>query len=150
MAIKQFDSLTETEAILLYQAPAVVTVLIAGADSTIDEEETEWASKLVNYRTFTSDPLLHEYYEHVEAQFEGNIAHLVSNWSPENGTQALSERLASALPVLDKLDEEFAALLKKSWRSLAKKVAEASGGLLGFGSIGAAEKALISLPMLGE
>jgi len=142
------DQLSEEEVNFLAKCPAVVTVLIAGADQHIDNSEKNWATKLVHYRTFTSDPLLNEYYRRVEEHFEENLSELLEKWDPSNAEESLSQELANAKPILEKLDDEYAEMIRKSWRSLAKKVAEASGGLLGFGSINAAEEHLIDLPML--
>lgn len=146
MSIKHFNNISDEEAALLIKAPALVTVLIAGADENIEKKEREWAAKLVHYRTFTSDPRLQDYYELVKARFETYVNDLTDNWTP--GSAAVTEELAGVKDILAKLDDEYADLLRESWKSLAKKVAEASGGLLGFGSIDEAEMKLISLPMI--
>lgn len=148
MAIKYFDALSAEETESLLQAPAMVTILIAGADDNIDKKEKNWAAKLVQYRTFTSEVKLHAYYEAVQARFEADLDALEEKWSTDSGTENLTAQLASLNGSLAKIDSEIAGLLTDSWRSLAKKVAEASGGILGFGSVEEAERALIGLPML--
>lgn len=147
MAIKQFSNLTEQESALLINAPALITVLIAGADNDISKKEKDWAGKLVHYRTFTSEPKLQNYYEAVKEEFSDSLDMLVDNWD-ENSEAMITGHLAGVNTVLPKIDAEYAEMLKASWRSLAHKVAEASGGLLGFGSIDEAEKRLLSLPMI--
>ncbi len=146
--ITPLERLSEAEVYFLVKCPALVTVLIAGADKQIDKSEKNGAFKLVHYRTFTSDPLLNEYYRRVEEHFEENLSELLEKWNPSDTQEFLSQELATAEPILEKLDDEYAEMIKKSWRSLAKKVAEASGGIMGFGSINAAEQHLIDLPML--
>ena len=147
MAIKYFQNLSDQEANLLVKAPALITVLIAGADKNIDKKEKDWAAKVINYRTFTAQPKLQDYYEVVQASFEGQLNALVESWTPESeGT--ISAELASTNAALAKVDQEYAGYLKASWRSLAAKVAGASGGLLGFGSVDKDEKRLIDLPMI--
>ena len=148
MSIKAFESLTSSESNLLLQAPALIAVLIASADQEIDEKETSWASKLVKYRSFTASPLLQEYYTVVGEHFEESMESLVENWESLSKFGALTEQLKATNPVLGKLDPAFAEELKKSWRSLAKKVAEADGGLFGFASVNKEEKALMDLPMI--
>ena len=148
MDIQYFDALSDLEVQQLAQAPAQIAVLIAGADDNIDKSETGWATKLVNYRTFTSDPRLHEYYELVSAAFEPVLNSLVESWQPESTEKELSAALDGLNTVLGKLDADYADLLKDSWRSLAKEVAQASGGIFGMGSVGREEAKLIDLPMI--
>lgn len=150
MPIPAFDHLTEDERIRLINAPAYVTVLIAGADENIDRREKLSAAKLVHYRTFTSDPLLHDYYESVNESFEEALNGLISLYEDgiDSGGKAVSDELSLLNPILEKLDPPVKMKLVDTWRSLAKKVAEASGGLLGYGSINMEERSLITLPML--
>ena len=142
-------NLSDADRSALVAAPACITILIAGADKKIDKSEKKWASKVVNYRTFTSDPMLNAYYTKVKDSFSDELTRLLGEWTPETGESVLSQRLASLTSILDSLDPVFAQHLKDSWRSLAKEVAEASGGFLGIGSISADEKRLIELDMLG-
>lgn len=148
MAIKYFAELSADQSEHLLKVPAMVTILIAGADSDIDTKEKNWAKRLVQYRTFTSDVKLHEYYEAVQQRFEADLDTLEAAWNPETGSQDLSADLAAVNDILPKLEKDVAGLLVESWKSLAKKVAEASGGILGFGSVEEAERALIGLPMI--
>ncbi|MEM6631683.1 MAG: hypothetical protein AAF694_18545 [Bacteroidota bacterium] len=141
-------NLTEAERAALVAAPACITVLIAGADKKIDKSEKTWASKVVTYRTFTSDPMLNAYYTLVKDSFQDNLSHFLDKWTPEEGETTLSQTLSSLSPILSSMDVEFSQHLKASWRSLAKEVAEASGGFLGIGSVSAEEKRLIELDML--
>jgi hypothetical protein len=148
MAIKYFSSLTPEETDQLMHAPAIVTVLIAGADENIDRKEKGWAERLIHYRTFTSDPKLHDYYVEVNETFVDQLESLIASWKPQETEAQLTAKLSVLKDVLAKLDPEFADLLKNSWRSMAKKVAEASGGLVGFSRVHKREAALIDLPML--
>ncbi|MCI4667630.1 MAG: hypothetical protein MRZ79_05665 [Bacteroidia bacterium] len=148
MSISYFSKLSQEEVELLAMAPANVTVLIAGADNDIDKNETEWASKLVRFRTFTSDERLHDYYELVDARFEGDLNTLVADWSAEESQAKLTASLAQLKDILAKVDDSYSAILKESLRSLAKHVAKASGGFLGMGGITREEGELIDLDML--
>lgn len=143
-----FNNLPESERSALLAAPASVTILIAGADRKIDDKEKNWASKVVNYRTFTSDPMLNPYYTLVKERFLSDLDNCLSRWTAETGVAMMKSDLAELAPILKKLDAEFADHLKASWRSLAKEVAEASGGFLGIGSISSEEKILIELDMI--
>ncbi len=149
MTIKHFSSLTPAESDQLLQAPAVIAVLIAGADQNIDKKEKDWATRLVQYRTFTADPRLHQYYELVSEDFEEELHQLTDAWNAHTTEGQLVARLSVLKDILAKIDAEYAALLKASWRSMATKIAEASGGLVGFGSISKHEARLVELEMLG-
>ncbi|MDX1907408.1 MAG: hypothetical protein SF053_10275 [Bacteroidia bacterium] len=145
--ISYFASLDEQEINSLLEAPALIVALIAGADGRFDAKETNVAAKIVNYRSFTSDFKLHDYYEAVQSGFEKQLMDLVSTWTSEDLIR-VSNVLEGLNPILAKLDAEFAAELTESWRSLARRVAEAEGGLMGFGTVNALERALIELPMI--
>ncbi len=147
MPIKYFSDLSEAEVALLLKAPALITLLIAGADDDIDSKEKSLGEKIVNYRTFTSDTRLHEYYEEVNSDFATKLEEMISAWKP-GSTEAISEELSGLNAITPKLEASYVDLLKQSWRSLAKKVAEADGGFLGMGSINKEEVALIDLPMI--
>ena len=141
-------TLSEEDQELLYQAPAIVTVLVAGADQHIDQREQALAQKLVNYRTFTADSILHDYYEEANSRFEGSLQELMAAWSPETGQRAMSQLLEEVGEVLLQLPEDHSEALKESLRSFAKKVAEADGGFLHMGGISAAERSVLDLKEL--
>lgn len=149
--IPEFKELSQKESQLLLQTPALVTVLIAAADSQIDESETNWAEKVVGYRQKIGEKDLFEYYEAVDENFKATINALTSD---NKGTQERIANITTTLEtlntILPKLDTEFAAKLVKSWRSLALQVAKSSGGFLGFGSISAQEKQLMGLSMINS
>jgi len=147
MSIQAFQALSSDESEKLLKAPAVVAVLIAGADQRIDKREENWASKLVHYRTFTAEDELQSYYEAVADRFEADLTQLTADWQPAQ-QQALSSYLADTKPIVAKLDPRYAKLLKQSWRTLARQVAEASGGLVGFGAVDSNERAVVDLPMI--
>lgn len=146
--VPYFDQLSDQEAEAMYMAPAVVTVFVAGADHDIAKKETLQASKLVKYRTFTSELPLQEYYEVVEGRFQADLDQLLAQWTPESGQSELETKLAFIGGVLKHIPEAKAKLLRQSLRTLAEKVAEAQGGLVGFGSINPAERESLALTML--
>ncbi len=150
MAISYFSNLSDQEIDLLTKAPALVTIYIAGADDDIHKNETEWASKLVRFRTFTSDERLHDYYEVVHERFQADLNKLIEEWQPQNSQKAYEEELANLKSALDKIDDEHAQMIRQSLRSLAEHVAKAAGGFLRMGAINKNEHNLISLDMLGE
>ncbi|MEO0585246.1 MAG: hypothetical protein AAF135_23735 [Bacteroidota bacterium] len=149
MAISFFSGLTEQEQNQLLLAPSMVTVLVAGADQNIDKKEKDWATKLVQFRTFTSDTTLHDYYEAVDARFAQDLETLTANWDATSTEGQLAEELGKVGEILPKLGSEVANELRESLRSLAQHVAKASGGFLGMGGIDSRESSVMKLEMLG-
>lgn len=143
MSIPQFTHLTTEEVELLYHAPAIITALIGGADGNLDENEIEEALKLIAIRKETGELLLLDYYEKVNEVLDEAIA----KYSVQN-IEELSTLLSSLNTSLDTIDPLYANTLVSSWRSFAKEIAEASGGIAGLMSISHEEKQLIDLPML--
>ena len=149
MPIPEFNNLSEQEVEFLVNAPAYVTILIASADDKIDKKEKNWAKKLESYRSFTSEAMLQAYYEEVNKSFETAIDALEELYNEsEDGLTAISMELEKLNPILAKMDDDMTSTLLSSWRSLANKVAEASGGFLGMFSTDNEEKKWIDLPML--
>ncbi len=149
LKIQEFKSLTNDEAKVLYQAPAMITALIASADGVIEEDETTWAKKVIHYRQEAGNELLFNYYEIAETYFDETLSNILAH---EKGTQMGIAQIETVLegtnPILAKLDADFVTHLVKSWRSLAERVAKASGGVLGFGTISSQEKKLMDLHII--
>ncbi len=145
-----FDLISKEEKQQLIDTVSYITVLIAGAEENINQEELEWAEKLTKIRTFSHHKSLQAYYETVGLDFHEKLISLIESL-PEDltlRTNYLSDKIAQTDPILQKLPVEFGALLYRSFTSFAKHVAKASGGFLGIGSISSAEAPLIKLPML--
>ena len=148
--IPEFEHLSEPEQQQLLKAPVLIAILIAGADHDIHRKEKEMAAKLVRYRTFTSEKELNPYYRAVDEIFDPLLTNYLLG-TGSNGTERLanvSEELSKLNAILPKLDPVFRKQLRKSWYSYGEKIAEAAGGILGFGSISTEEDELLKLPML--
>ena len=147
-----YQSLSNTEYATLKEAIPLITVLIAGADGTIDEKETSWAEKVTNIRSYSLPEHYREYYEEIGANFTESLNNLIAELPTdvEQRSQVISDRLAEMNPILNKLDPKVSANMYTEFLSFAKHVARASGGFLKFWSISAEEKRWIGLPMLKE
>ncbi|KAA3621492.1 MAG: hypothetical protein DWQ02_27625 [Bacteroidetes bacterium] len=148
--VKEIEVLTAEEREIVMDAVALVTLLVAGADGKIDARETEWASKLTKIRGYKEKVELKPLYREIGETFEDKLNHYLEKL-PEDLTEMqglISEKLAKLNTILPKIDSWYAQLYYESLLSFAKHVAEASGGILGFMSIDAKEKEIISLPMI--
>ena len=108
LKIQEFKGLTDNEAKELYQAPALIAVLIAAADSKIDEEEIEWAKKVMGYRQEVGVEALFNYYDVADTYFDETLQALLSE---EKGTQerilSLEQGLGTTNAILAKIDGHF-------------------------------------------
>lgn len=148
--IQYFNNLTEEELTKMLNAIPLITILIAGADESIDHNEKRWAIKLANIRTYSNPAELHEYYSRVGASFNAQLNKHIDNLPSNTAArqQSISERLAELNDIFPKLDPYYGAKIYESCVSFAKHVANASGGFLGFGRISKAESEWMTLPML--
>lgn len=148
--MRHFENISQEELQTLENAVSQIALLIAISDGDINDEETDWATKLVHIRTYSGSGTLHSFYEEVEANFNIKLADLMKNMPKDTEAHktVLFEKIAQVNPVLAKLDPETAYELYKSYLTLAKSIAKSSGGILGFWSISKEEQKLIDLPMI--
>ncbi len=148
--ITNFETVTNQEFKQLKEAIAYITILVAGADNTIDKEETDWATKLTKIRSYANEDTLHGFYEEVGKDFENDLYRLNDSLSSDVKvrTEEIEAKIAELNPILLKLENEVGSALYSSYVSFAKHVAKASGGFLGFGSISAAEERVLGLKTL--
>ena len=134
----------------MLDAIPVITLLIAGADGVIDDDELEQSKKITKIRGFSGHEALQEFYDKVGEDYADRFDRWLKVIPKDTAerTEHLSSRIAQLNPILAKLDVVWGARMYDSYTSFAKHVAKASGGFWGFGSINKEEEALIGLPML--
>jgi hypothetical protein len=146
-----FDNLTKAEKELLYLAPAMVTILIAGADDDIDDKERATAQKLIRYQEVApKQAILVPYIKKIRETFEEDLARLLSEYPgmAELRNPIIKEQLEKLNNILPKLNPEFSKAFYVGLRNFAKNIATASGGVLGFFSISEEEKKWLNLDMI--
>lgn len=150
--IKDFERLTAEEREFMYRVPAMITVLIAGADDDIEEKETDAASRMAKLRSTMGDDELHAYYHEVDESFDDTLKGLIQAYPrmAESRNPIISKQLEQVNEVLPKLDPDFAASFYKSMKSFAKRIAESAGGVLGFASVSKEEKQWLELEMISD
>jgi len=148
--IAEFRNLNEKEINLLLNAPALITLLIAGAEGNIEEKETDWGAKITHFRGENKESILQSYYKEVDSCFNESLKELILAM-PENvdeRTLAVNSELQKLNDILPKLGQNFAKEIHKSYVTLAKHVAQSSGGIWGYGSISPQEQKLIDLEII--
>lgn len=150
--INEFQNLTEDEQETMYRVPVLVSILIAGADNEIDRYEIKKAVDLSNIKQRSAREELIEYYREVGQDFEDKMKVLINHYpaNAQERNKLIIEELERLNSILPKLDQKFAVEFYASIKDIAKKVAEASGGVLGYMAIGYEENKLIDLKMVKD
>ncbi len=150
--IKEFDNLREEEVEVMLKAPVLVSVLIAGADGTIDKAETKEAISIARGKQSRAREQLVDYYKLVGEGFEAKFNEMVQSYpsKPEERNPMIIAELKRLNRILPKLDKNFSVKFHASLKDLAKKIAEASGGVLGYLSVSYEEAKLMELNMIND
>lgn len=143
--------LTAEEIECLYGLPYNVALLIASADGFIDESEIRKAISVIRFQaSYSADAELTEYFEEINHDAEDKLRIILSASprKPQDRILYLSKKIVDANIVLRKLNRSFVVGLHESLRNLAKQIAKASGGVLGYGGVGPEESSLLDLNLL--
>jgi hypothetical protein len=150
--LQQFEHLTVLQVELLFDAPALVAILIAGSDNHMDPSEIERAMELVHIKTFSETSDLKEFYKELEPQFITRFNNLrkALPLEKEQRQNEIESHLSDLNGVLQNLPYKFAHNYYKSLKNYAVHIANASGGVGGVYKISEDEKKLMHLEMLRE
>jgi len=148
--VDQFQSLTEEEFEKLKDAVPLITVLIAGADGEIHNDQLEWANKVTKIRSYNMKDEMKAFYLEVGKTFSDRLQYYIDAFptNVDDRNKIISDRLSQLNEILAKLEPEVGAKFYKNFTSFAEHVAKASGGFLGFFAINKEEAKLIGLPMI--
>ncbi len=148
--INYLDPLSEEEKLFLQKAPVLVAILIAGADNKIDKSEIKEALRISRYKPIKARILLKDFYSSIGDEFEYNLIEEIASLPREarKRTPLIVEELKKLNKILPKLDRKFAVQFYESMKDIAKKIAKASGGVLGYISVDYAESKLMELKMI--
>lgn len=150
--IPEFDKLTEEEINVLHSAPILVSILIAGADNEIDNSEIKKAVSISKDKQKRARASLLEYYKEIGDNFEDKLKVMIQSFpsSAKDRNPILIEELEKLNDILPKIDSHFSTEFYESLKDIAKKIAESSGGVLGYMAIGYEESKLIGLKMIDD
>jgi hypothetical protein len=148
--VPELDRLPASEAELVYKAPLLVCILIAGADGNIDRKEMKEAMSFAEKRYKHSMSSVSVLLKEISTDFEDKIKNLIQNY-PYETTQRnpmIVEELSGLNSIWRKIDSSFAQEYYKNLISIAESIATSSGGLMGFNSIGSEEARYVKLSMI--
>ncbi len=149
--IDAFLTLRDDEIEIIMNAPAIVAILIAGADNDVDKDET---AKAISYATKAGDDYdkLKGYFEEVSSSFEETFKTYMRDLPMDLETRqhAITSYLRQLNGVLPKVGSDVAVQIHRFLLGLAKAVAMASGGVFGIKKISKAEAEYVGLPMIED
>ncbi|MCB0592546.1 MAG: hypothetical protein H6557_03825 [Lewinellaceae bacterium] len=148
--IKSIESLPPEKQKVLYDAIPYITLLVAGADGIIEDAELERGEKIAHIRTFHFHAEWQEYYKKVDERLHERLLELIRalpRTAPER-QEAISKELSKLNDILPLLDPKHAKHFYDGLLSFARYVAKASGGIIGWMSIGPKEAKVVDLPMI--
>lgn len=145
-----FDQITESDIAILLGALPRIVILIGSSDGEFDQNEKDWAKKLVHIRAFKHPEVLEGLYETVSDDFERTLSVILASYPKDLSSlqSQISSELSEINRILAILDVKTANILYDSLKSFAWHISRASGGFLGFGSISKEEEKWINLPMI--
>jgi hypothetical protein len=148
--IEEFKVLANEEVETMLMVPILVTILIAGADNEIDNSEIREAISISRLKQKKARFDLIDYYKEVGADFEDKLKVLIQQYplSAAERNPLIIKELEKVNAILPKLDKNFSSEFYASIKDVAKKIAESSGGLLGYMAVGYEESKLIDLKMI--
>lgn len=147
-----FSNLSQEEIEKLFDAPALITILIGGSDGNLDGEERTWAEKLLRAKSFSGWKDLQDFYRVAAEGFWVRLQYETKNLPEdiEARNKIIVERLEALNPLIAKLHPHTAFYLYKGFCTLAHETAKASGGFLRIGAVSDNEQPWLNLPMLVE
>jgi len=150
--IQEFNRLSTEETDIIFKAPFLIIILIAGADDKIDKHEMKQAIAISKLKLKRARRELVEYYNIVGQDFEDKLKIFIHDLPKDTGerNEEISKELAKLNDIFPKLDKKFAVNFYESIKDMAVKIAESSGGVFGFMSVGYEESKVVDLKMIRE
>ncbi len=148
--IPEFETLAQEEQNLMYGAPIMVAILVAGADGKIDRSEMREAIAISSMKKVKARKELMAFYKEVGTDFEDKLKFGISKYpnDPKARHEKIVDELTKINEILPKLEKKFAIKFYESLKDFAKRIAEASGGVLGYMAVGYEESKVVELKMI--
>lgn len=130
--MKSYKELSEADRSSLLKFPAYVSLLAANAEGAMDAITKKAVIKLTHIKTFSSEPLLLDFFKEAESVFEKNIDDLDHSLSKGKTERDAEIRLALSKneAILLKLGREYARAIHQSMKSYIDHVAHAHRNVL--------------------
>ena len=125
--IAQFNNLDDREVELMFKAPILVCILIAGADGVIDKSEIKESLTIAKKQTHSKSMLTH-YFEELSQDFEDKVKILIQSYPFEAAlrTSTILLELEGLNQIWTKLDKGFAKQFYDALKKIAGQIASSS------------------------
>jgi len=146
---KYFDMISQDDKQILQETFVYITLLVASAENELTDPEIHEAVNTIKVRGYEANHLFHEFYDEIGQTFEADLSKARSEHEINRASEDYyARRISRVNEVLEKLPVSVAKRLYKDYKSFAHRIANADGGILGFGTISREERNLIELPMI--
>jgi|GEM_PF-1598629 hypothetical protein len=147
--MKYIDQVSDDEMHLLEEAFSWILLLLATTREKLGQIEYMEASHTIKVRGYEENHMFHRFYDIVNRKFETSVHSWMGRIGVSKSAATEYEKLlAHVNPVLAKMPHPVARQLYKDYISYAHRIANASGGILGFMKISKAEAELMKLSMI--
>ena len=130
--MKNLDSLTSSEKETLLKFPAYISLLAANWNGELNDYEREEAISFSHIKTFSSDPMLSNFYKEADKVLKNNLAQLDKDLpkEKEGRDDAIKSELAKLDGILKRLGRDYASTMHTSMKSFKEHVSEAHHSIL--------------------
>jgi len=130
--MEQFNNLSKQEKESLLKFPAYISLLAAVNDDRFDKSDQKSAVKFSHIKTFSSDPLLTEFYKEADKVFKSNIEQLDKELPKERKRReaAIKNELSNLEKIVLKLGKDYTLTMHRSMKSFKEHVSQAHQNVL--------------------
>lgn len=150
--VAELRRLSSEELDLVYKAPFLVSLLIAGADDEIDRKEIKEAIRFAEESIREVGSSMALLFAEIAQDFEDKLKVLIQHYPYESAQRnpLLVSELSRLNTLWKKMDKKFASEFYSILIKIAEHIAESSGGVLGIRSVGSEEARYIRLSMINN
>lgn len=150
--LEHIHNLNTEDKNLILHSPMLVSILIAGEDGEIHEDEKHRILELIHTKTFSEKYELKELYKDLDHDAANELRTMIAELPQDRDQrrELIVSKLSRLNHILPKLEHRFQVHLYKSLLQFAHFIAHAEGGFWGVGSLTHGQKELIHLPMIHD
>lgn len=150
--VKELRQLSAHELELVYKAPILVCILIAGADGEIDRKEIRESIRIAEENREGDNKSIGALFREIAQDFEDKL-HVLLQQYPRDSVQRnpiIEGELAGLNALWPKVERKFAEEYYQLLLDITKTIAGSSGGVLGYGSVADEEARFLNLKMINK
>lgn len=129
----EISKLNQEDRDIILRAPAIVAIFAAVSDDgMVSENEKAESIRLAHFRTYTSEPILQDFYQEADKVFMQNFEFVMSNLpeSWEEKETYLKSRIVCINDILPQFSKVYSKALVASLKSFSKHVFKSNSSFL--------------------